>query len=54
MDELLSGLRAAAEATRIRMAGSLTVDLWYGPDGEWVKCAFEARGETITYVRRDA
>ena len=42
------------EATRIRMAGSLTVDLWYGPDGEWVKCAFEARGETITYVRRDA
>lgn len=43
----------AIEAHRLRMAGSLTVDLWYGPDGQWVKCEFEARGETITYVLRD-
>lgn len=42
------------EARRIRVVGSLALDLWYGPDGEWVKCEFEARGETITYVRRDA
>ncbi|MBI1233163.1 MAG: hypothetical protein GC208_01510 [Alphaproteobacteria bacterium] len=52
--ETITVMGREIEARRIRMAGSLTVDLWYGPDDEWVKCAFEARGETITYVRRDA
>lgn len=41
-------------AQRFRMEGTLTVDLWYGPDGEWVKCEFEARGETVVYIRTDA
>ena len=40
-------------AQRLRMAGTLTVDLWYGPDGEWIKCEFEARGETVVYIRTD-
>ena len=40
------------EARHLRMTGSLTVDLWYGPDGQWLKCEFEARGETVTYVLR--
>jgi hypothetical protein len=35
----------------IRMEGTLTVDLWYGADGEWLRCEFEARGETVEYVR---
>ena len=39
------------EARHIRMEGTLVVDLWYGPDGEWVRCEFEARGETVEYIR---
>ena len=41
------------EARHIRLEGSLTLDLWYGPDGDWVKCQFSARGENITYIRRN-
>lgn len=52
--ETLTVMGREIEATHIRLSGTLTVDLWYGPDGEWVKCSFEARGETVTYVRRDA
>lgn len=43
----------AVEARRIRLAGSLTLDLWYGLDGEWMKCQFSARGQDITYIRRN-
>lgn len=39
------------EAQRIRMEGTLAVDLWYGPNGEWLRCEFEARGETVEYIR---
>lgn len=42
------------EARRIRMAGTLTVDLWYDRDGRWVGCEFEARGQSIRYVLRDS
>lgn len=41
------------EARRIRMTGTLQVDLWYDDTGRWVGCAFEARGQTIRYVLRD-
>ncbi len=44
----------SVSAQRLRMEGTLTVDLWYGPDGEWLKCEFEARGETVVYIRTDA
>ncbi|GLK52207.1 DUF6134 family protein [Maricaulis virginensis] len=42
------------EARRIRMTGTLTVDLWYDAEGRWVGCAFEARGQSIRYVLQDA
>jgi len=38
-------------AERIRMTGTLTVDLWYDVNGNWVGCEFEARGQRIRYVR---
>ena len=38
------------QATKFRLYSDLTVDLWYDADGRWVKCAFEARGQTIEYV----
>lgn len=41
------------EATRIRVEASLTLDLWYGPDGEWLRCQFSARGQDVTYIRRN-
>ncbi|MEE2524990.1 DUF6134 family protein [Hyphobacterium sp. HN65] len=41
------------EAQHVRVEGSLTLDLWYGPDGEWLRCQFSARGQDITYVRRN-
>lgn len=38
------------EAEHYRLISDLTVDLWYDETGRWVKCAFEARGQTIEYV----
>lgn len=48
--ETASGM---VDARRIRMSGTLTVDLWYDADGRWVGCEFEARDQTIRYVLRD-
>lgn len=42
------------EARRIRMAGSVVVDLWYDLDGRWVGCAFSVRGQDIEYRLRDS
>lgn len=39
-------------ARRIRLEGTLTVDLWYDENGFWAGCEFEARGQRIRYVRR--
>lgn len=39
-------------AQRFRLVSELTVDLWYDESGRWVKCAFDARGQTIEYVLR--
>lgn len=36
-------------ADRVRVHGTLTVDLWYDEAGRWVGCAFRARGQNITY-----
>lgn len=49
--ETITVLGEPVEARHIRIEGSLTVDLWYGPDGEWLKCEFEARGEQVEYIR---
>ena len=35
-----------------RLVSDLTVDLWYDENGRWAGCEFEARGQTIRYVRR--
>jgi hypothetical protein len=37
------------EAERYTMRGDLAATLWYTPTGEWVKLAFEAKGETVEY-----
>lgn len=36
-------------ADRYRLVSDLTVDLWYDQSGRWVKCQFEARGQSIEY-----
>ena len=41
--------RGRVDAQLYRMAGDLNLDLWYGPNGEWVKLAFLARGSQIEY-----
>ncbi len=37
------------EAERLRVQGSIIVDLWYDLNGRWVGCTFTARGQTISY-----
>jgi hypothetical protein len=37
------------EAQRYAVDGDLRLTLWYTPEGEWAKIAFEARGERIEY-----
>lgn len=41
---------AEIEATKFKLVSDLTVYLWYDAEGRWVKCAFEARGQTIEYI----
>lgn len=36
-------------AERVRVQGTLTVDLWYDLEGRWIGCAFTARGQRIEY-----
>lgn len=40
------------QARRIRLEATLTVDLWYDENGFWAGCEFEARGQSIRYVRQ--
>ncbi len=42
------------DAQRYAMSGDLELDLWYAPDGEWAKIAFEARGAEVVYAREGA
>ncbi len=39
----------AKTARQYRVGGDLALDLWYGPRGEWLKMAFEAKGSDIEY-----
>jgi hypothetical protein len=40
-------------ATRHSIVGDLNIELWYGADGDWVKCIFKAQdGSLIEYRRR--
>jgi hypothetical protein len=40
------------DVRHIRLSSSLVVDLYYDENGRWAGCEFEARGQTIRYVRR--
>jgi hypothetical protein len=42
--------RGPIQARGVRMTGSLSVDLWYDDDGEWVGCEFEVDGHSVRYV----
>ena len=35
-----------------RLSSSLTVDLYYDENGRWAGCEFDARGQSVRYVRR--
>lgn len=37
------------EAERVRVQGSVTLDLWYDAQGRWVGSAFSIRGQRIEY-----
>jgi hypothetical protein len=37
------------EAQRVRVQGTLAVDLWYDAQGRWVGCEFTARGQHVRY-----
>lgn len=37
------------QADRVRVQGTLTVDLWYDASGRWVGCQFTARGQRVEY-----
>ncbi|WP_019961994.1 DUF6134 family protein [Woodsholea maritima] len=40
------------QAHHFRLQSTLTLDLWYDMNGRWAGCAFEARNQSIRYVRR--
>jgi len=42
-----NGVRMSTD--RIRVQGTVSVDLWYDDAGHWVGCAFTAQGQHITY-----
>jgi hypothetical protein len=39
----------SVQAERIRVRGTLAVDLWYDMNGRWVGCEFSTRGQRIQY-----
>lgn len=50
--ETIETANGSVEARRVRMVSDLTVDLWYDASGNWVGCEFQARGQTVQYIRR--
>jgi hypothetical protein len=47
--EILPLAGGEVAALRYAMSGDLALDLWYAPDGRWLKVAFEARGARVDY-----
>jgi hypothetical protein len=47
--EMIETGAGRVEAEHIRVAGSLTVDLWYDDAGHWISCAFTMSGQRMTY-----
>jgi hypothetical protein len=48
----IEGDGAMIEVGRYRLSSTLTVELFYDANGRWAGCEFEARGQTVRYVRR--
>ena len=48
---LIETASGSISARRLRMTGTLSVDLWYDDQGAWVGCEFQTQGQTIRYVR---
>lgn len=48
----IEGDGAMITVGRYRLSSTLTVDLFYDENGRWAGCEFEARGQTVRYVRR--
>lgn len=42
--------RGPVRARGIRMTGTLSVDLWYDENGDWVGCDFQVDGQSVRYV----
>ena len=42
----------STEASRYAVTGDLKLDLWYSPEGEWVKTAFSLGGSDFAYARK--
>ena len=51
-EEMLEADGQRINTRRYRLISDLTVDLWYDENGRWAGCEFEARGQTVRYVRR--
>lgn len=47
--ETIATSAGSIAAERIRVIGTMPVDLWYDDSGRWVGCAFSAHGQHITY-----
>lgn len=41
--------RKSLAAQRYKLQGDLDAELWYAPEGDWMKIAFEVRGSSIDY-----
>ena len=51
--EVVTG-RGPIEARGIRMTGTLSVDLWYDQNGDWVGCEFQVDGQSVHYLLQDS
>lgn len=47
--ETIAAAGGTLEANGYLLEGDLPLNLWYDDQGRWVKCAFQARGETVQY-----
>jgi len=48
----IEGDGGTIEVRHVRLSSTLVVDLYYDANGRWAGCEFEARGQTVRYVRR--
>lgn len=54
VDAIAIDQRKTLAAQRYKLHGDLNAELWYAPEGDWMKIAFEVRGSSIDYQPIDA